>query len=139
MAFVPKFTLRSADNSTEIYRFPAVQNTNLPQTPRDTVTISNLRSKGAIVIDGGIKSFVANLDFVLWAESGEYEDIMALIDALENAIPVNTPFILRMDKTSSTYYEYKIKRIVPFEYLGVEQDLRLARQRVTARFLCNAW
>ena len=32
MAFVPKFTIRSADNVTQLYTFPAVQSTNLPQT-----------------------------------------------------------------------------------------------------------
>ena len=139
MAFVPRFTLRSADNGTELYVFTAVQATNLPQTPRDTVTITNLRSKGAVVIDGGIKPFDGILEFVLFSNTGEYEDIMDLIDTLESTIPVNTAFILRMDKTSGTYYDYKFKRLVPFQYTDVATDKRLYRQKVTATFLVNAW
>jgi hypothetical protein len=139
MAWVPKFTVRSADNGTEVYLFTAVQTTNLPQTPRETVTITSLRAKGGVVIDGGIKPFDGKLEFVLWDDSGDYEAIMDKIDDLETKIPVNTPFILRMDKSPTTYYEYKIKRVVPFEYPNVEQDQRVYRQRVSATFLVNAW
>ena len=139
MAWSPKFTIRSADNGTELYIFPAVQNTNLPQSPRETVTITSLRSKGAVVIDGGIKAFEATLEFVLWDDSGEYEVIMGLIDTLETTIPINTPFILRMDKSPSTYYDYKIKRLVPFVYPDVGTDLRTYRQKVNATFLTDAW
>jgi hypothetical protein len=139
MSFVPRFTLRSANNSTEIYVFSAVQSTNLPQTPRETVSISNLRSKGSVVIDGGIKSFEAVIEFVLWSNTGEYEDIIALIETLETTIPINTAFILRMDKTSTTYYDYKVKRLVPFNYTDVGTDQRLYRQKVIATFLCDAF
>lgn len=139
MAFVPKFTLRSANNATELYTFTAVQNTNLPQTPRETVTITSLRSKGAVVIDGGIKPFDGIIEFVLWSNTGDYTDIMDLIDELETTIPINTAFILRMDKSATTYYDYHIKRLVPFSYPDVGTDQRLYRQKVTATFLCSAW
>ena len=139
MPFVPKFTLYDSTNTTLIYTFMAVQNTNLPQTPRDTVTVTNLRSQGAIVIDGGIKPFTANLDFVLWTDSAAYEDLAVLIDALEVAIPINTAFVLRVDKSPSTYWSYKVKRLVPFDYSDVQQDQRLARQKVSAHFLANSW
>ena len=139
MAWVPKFTLRSADNGTELYVFIAVQSTNLPQTPVDTVAITTLRSKGAVVIDGGIKPFDATINFVLWDNSGSYETLMGLVDTLETTIPVNTPFILRMDKSPSTYFEYKVKRLVPFDYSNVEEDKRLYRQQVTVNFFANSW
>jgi hypothetical protein len=139
MAWVPKFSLRSANNGTELYGFPAVQYTNLPQTPSETVTITNLRARGGVVIDGGIKPFEAKINFVLWDNSGDYEAIMDKIDTLELTIPINTPFILRMDKTSTTYYDYKIKRLLPFDYVEVEQDQRLYRQKVNASFLVNSW
>jgi len=139
MSFVPRFTLRDVANSNEIYVFTAVQNTNLPQTPRETVVISNLRAKGSVVIDGGIKSFDAIIEFVLWDNSGDYEAIMDLIDTLESTIPVNTPFYLRMDKTSGTYYDYRVKRLVPFNYTDIQTDMRNYRQKVTVTFLCDAW
>ena len=139
MAFVPKFTIRSADNVTQLYQFSAVQSTNLPQTVRDTITISNQRARGAVVIDGGIKSFEAKIDFVLWSDSLDYEDISAQIDTLETTIPINTPFILRMDKTSTTWYDYKIKRLVPFDYQDVPTDKKIGRQKVSATFLTDSW
>lgn len=139
MAFVPKFTIRSANNSTEIYRFTAVQSTNLPQTPRETVTHTTQRGRGAVVIDGGIKSFEAIIDFVLWTENYDYTTVMDLIDTLETSVPINTPFILRMEKSVSTYYDYRVKRINPFEYIDVQTDQRLFRQKVSARFLTDAW
>lgn len=139
MAWSPRFTLRSANNTSELYVFPVVQNTNLPQTPRETVVISSLRAKGSVVIDGGIKSFDAKLEFVLWSDTGEYTDIIDLIDDLETTIPINTPFILRMDKSPTTYFDYKIKRLQPFEYTDVATDQRLYRQKVTAIFSTDAW
>lgn len=139
MSYIPVWTLRSADNSTEIFHFPVVQDTNLPKTPRDTVTKTNLRSKGAVVIDGGIKPYDAILEFILYDNSGEYTAIEALIDALETAIPVNTAFILRYPKTATTWEDIKVKRLEPFEYPNVAEDKRLYRQIVRAKFLANAW
>ena len=139
MAFVPKFTIRSADNVTQLYTFPAVQSTNLPQTVRDTITITNQRARGAVIIDGGIKSFEAKLDFVIWSDTLDYEDISSQIDTLETTIPINTPFILRMDKTSTTYYEMRIKRLVPFDYQDVATDQKIGRQKVSATFLTDSW
>jgi len=139
MSFVPRFTLRDSTNSTELYVFSAVQNTNLPQTPRETVAISNLRAKGSVVIDGGIKSFDAIIEFVLWDNSGDYEALMALIDTLESTIPINTAFILRMDKTSSTYYDYHVKRIAPIQYTDVATDMRCYRQKCSISLLTEAW
>jgi len=139
MSFVPRFTLRDSTNSTELYVFSAVQNTNLPQTPRETVAISNLRAKGSVVIDGGIKSFDAIIEFVLWDNSGDYTAIIDLIDTLEATIPVNTPFYLRMDKGPSSSYDYRVKRLIPFTYTDVQTDMRNYRQKVTASFSCFSW
>ena len=139
MSYIPVWTLRSSDNSSIIYHFPVVQNTNLPQTPRETVTKTNLRSQGAVVIDGGIKPFDATLEFILYDNSGEYEAIATLIDELEIAIPVNTAFILRIPKTATTYSDIHVKRLVPFEYPNVTEDRRLYKQIVNAVFLANSW
>lgn len=134
-----RFTIRNVSNNTTVYTFPVVQDTNLPKNPRDTVTKTSLRSKGAVVIDGGTKPFNATLFFILFAESGEYHDVMDLIDTLEAAIPINTPLYLRMDKGNGNYADYKIKRLVDFDYPDVSTDLRNYRQKVNATFLANAW
>lgn len=139
MSIVPKFTLRDSTNSTQIYLFPVVQNHNLPKSPRDSVVITSQRSKGGIVIDGGVKPFDAIINFILYDNSGSYEAIEALIDDLESKIPMNTAFYLRYEKTSSTYRDYKVKRIVDFDYPDVETDKRLYKQKCTATFLVNSW
>lgn len=139
MAGSTRFTIRDVTNSTEVYSFTAVQDTNLPKNPRDTVTKTSLRSKGAVVIDGGTKPFNATLYFILFAESGDYHDVMDLIDALEAAIPINTPLYLRMDKGNGNYADYKIKRLVDFDYPDVSTDLRNYRQKVNATFFVRAW
>lgn len=137
MTWVPKFTLWSSDGLTLLYTFVAVQDTNLPQTPTDNVVITNFRSAGAIVIGGGLKPFEANISF--WLTGGSYEEVIGLIDTLVTTIPTNTPFLLRVDKTPSTYYQYPIKRIQEFEWTGVSRDFRNYRQEVNLKLLANAW
>jgi len=139
MSWSPKFTIRSADNSTLLYTLTAAQSTNLPQSARETVQHTSQRSRGAVVIDGGIKPFDGIVEFVLWSNTGEYEDVASLIDGLESVVTINTPFILRIDRSSTTYIEYKIKRLVPFAYTDVAEDKILYRQKVTATFLCDGW
>jgi hypothetical protein len=139
MATNSKFSLRSANNGTELYVFPAVQNTNLPRTPTEAVVITSQRSIGAVVIKGGVKPFDATIDFILFNETGDYTDMMTLINRLETAIPVHTPFILRMGTGPTTYKEYKVKRLVEIDYPDVETDLRLYQQKVRITFLANSW
>lgn len=137
MTWVPQFTLWSSDGLTKLYTFSAVQDTNLPQTPTDNIVITNLRSAGGIVISGGLKPFEANLIFWLFADT--YEDIISAIDTLVSTIPTNTAFLLRYDKTPSTYYQYPVKRILDFEWTNVSRDLRNYRQEVTLKLLANSW
>ena len=139
MAFVPVFTLRSANNATTVYTFPVVQSTNLPQSTANAVTKTSFRSKGAVVIEGGSKEFNAIIDFILYDNSGEYEAIASLIENLETTIPQNTPFILRMPRSATANTDYRVKRIEPFEYQDVETDQRIFKQKVRVIFLAHAW
>lgn len=137
MSWSPQFTLWSANGLTLLYTFPAVNDTNLPQTPSDNIVITNLRSSGAVVISGGKKPFEAMLGFWIFGQS--YSDVITAIDSLVSTIPINTPFLLRYDKTPSTYYEYPVKRLLDFEWTGVSRDLRNYRQEVTLKLLANSW
>jgi hypothetical protein len=136
--FVPKFKLYDSTGTTLLFTFPACQNTNLPQNPQDTVTITNLRSAGAVVINGGTKPFEAFIEFWIFGDA-QYTDVINAIDTLYSTITINTPFLLRVDKDASHVYEYKVKRIVDFEWQNIQVDLRQNRQEVTIKFLANSW
>ena len=114
MAFVPKFQLYDSTNSALLYTFPVVQRTNIPQSPIKTVEIEGQRGIGSLIINGGVAPWDAFLEGVL--DSVDYEAMVVKMDALETAVQANTAYYLRLDKTSSTYYSYKVKRIVPIEY-----------------------
>ena len=132
--FVPKFRLYDSAGTTLLYTFFAVDFTNAPQSVRDTVEIGNLRSKGAVIIDGGESTWDLFMRFALIGD--DYEAVTAEIVNLENTIEVNVPYILRIDKTAGSFFEYKVKRIIPFDY---PENLRLSNQRVFATFKVNSW
>lgn len=137
MAWVPSYTLWSADGMTLIYTFFAVQDCNVPQSPQDTVVKTNFRSSGAVVISGGNKPFEARINF--WLVGDSYADVIAAIDLLISTVPVNTAFLLRVDKSPSTFYQYNVKRVQDFEWLNQNRDWRNYRQEVNCPLLANAW
>lgn len=134
MAWAPSFDLWNSAGTVLLYTFPAVNYTNAPQSVEANVEITSQRSAGSIIIPGGEKPWDLELRFNLTGD--DYEDVAGKIDLLESTIDVNTPYLIRIDKTQSTYYQYKVKRIQPFNYA---ESLRNWRQEVTARFRVNCW
>lgn len=137
-SWVPGFRLYDETGLTLLFTFTAVQDTNIPQNPEDTVTITNFRSSGAVVIGGGNKPFEGFLKFWLFSDT-VYSGVITDIDSMYSVITVNTPFVLQIDKTPSTYYSYNVKRLVDFDWSNISTDLRQYRQEVTLKLLCNAW
>lgn len=137
-SWVPQFTLWSADGTTLLYTFTAVQNTNVPQNPQDTVIITNFRSSGAVVISGGNKPFEAFMEFFIFGDN-VYASVISSIDNLYSIITINTPYLLRIDKAPGTYYQYNVKRIVDFEWQNITSDFRQWKQQVTIKLLANCW
>jgi hypothetical protein len=134
MAWIPKFRLYNSAGDTLLYTFPAVNYTNAPQSIEDFVEISNLRAQGSIVIDGGESPWDIEMRFTIMGD--DYEDITAEIVDLEDTVEFNTPYLLRIDKTGGSYFEYKVKRLTPFTY---EENLRNSYQKVQAIFRVNSW
>lgn len=132
--WVPKFKLYNSAGTGLIYTFPAVNFTNAPQTVKDTVEITNLRSKGAIIIPGGEKPWDLVLNFTIIGE--DYEDVTSQIVSLENTVQIDTPYVLRIDKTPSSYFEYAVKRLQPFNY---DSNLRNYYQEIRATLRANCW
>lgn len=133
-SWIPKFKLYDSTGINLLYTFPSVNFTNAPQTIESFVEVTSLRSKGSIIIDGGEAIWDLEMRFTLIGE--DYEAVTALIESLESIVEFNIPYVLRIDKTISTYFEYPIKRLESFVY---DENLRTDFQRVSARFRVNSW
>jgi len=120
------------------YTFNLVQSINIPQSPHRTVEITGQRGKGSLIIDGGEDVFdiVINGLFMIEDADEGYEDLTVDIDTMESAVQTVTPYVLRMDKTVSTYYEYNVKRIDAIEY---PESLRRDSQEYICRLRANTW
>jgi hypothetical protein len=134
MAWTPKFRLYASNGSSLIYTFPVVQFTNAPHSNKKTVFIEGLRGIGGIVIEGAEEAWDLEIRFILLDDN--YEDLTTKIEAVENTILTNTRYYLKIDKTSTTYFEYKVKRITPIEYT---ESLRTDYQEVRITFRVNSW
>jgi len=135
MSFIPRFKLYNVGDSL-IYTFPYVQYTNAPRSVKSLVEIKSQRGKGSIIIDGGDDNWDLIIRFLITGE--DYEEITSKIATLESTIQLNTPYVLRIDKTDSTYFEYKVKRISAIEY---SESLRNGEgiQECTLTLRVNSW
>lgn len=135
MAFVPRFKLYESDGNTLRYTFPIVFSANYPNSSQNLIEHSNFRGKGSIIVDGGESAWDLTLQGVLSGDS--YEEVIAAIDALESAVALNTPYVLKIGKTVSTQYSYNVKRIEPIQYPS--DNLRLDFIEYTIIFRVNSW
>lgn len=108
------FDLYNSDGLTFNYRFLCVYDANYPHTEKQIIEHTNVRGKGSITIDGGESPWDLTLRGVITGT--DYEDLTTKIDAMETAIVLNTPYVLKINKTVSTYYSYNVKRITPIEW-----------------------
>ncbi len=135
MSFVPTFKLWNSAGDTLLYTFPVVQFTNAPHgADSRSVVIEGVRGKGAIIIDGGASAWDLILRGVLTGD--DYEALVVAMDALNTAVVIGTAYELRIDKTSSTYYSYNVKRITRINY---PENLRTGHQEYEIVFKVNSW
>ena len=113
-----KFKLYQSDGLTLQYEFPLVQYCNAPQSSKSLLEIKGQRAKGSLIIDGGDESWVVTIRGVMAIDQASqgYNDLMAKIADLEDKILLNTPYVLKINKTDVTYYEYNVKRVEKIEY-----------------------
>jgi len=135
MAIVPTYVVWNETETAQIYTIPYVQTDNSPQDPGKFVELNSFRGQGSIVVDGGDTApWDLILDFVL--QGTDYEDLIAKMDAIENTILKNTKYVLKIDRTSSTTKDYKVKRI---ESISWRADRRTTIQHGTIIFRVNSW
>lgn len=138
MSLNPKFKLYNEANDTLLYTFELVQSSNHPQSPMRNVVIEGVRGEGCLVIPGGTPSWDLEIRGILMIDGSTegYEELVVKMDAMESAIALNTNYYIRIDKTVSTYYLYKVRRIESIEY---PESLRTDSQEYVCRLKVNAW
>jgi hypothetical protein len=129
------FQLYASNGTTPQYLFPVVFDANYPHTEKNLIEHTNIRGKGSIVVSGGDSAWDITLKGVLFA--ADYEALTVLIDAMESSVALNTPYVLKINKTSSTYYSYNVKRIVPIEWQS--NNLRTNFMEFTCTLRVLSW
>ena len=114
------FKLYQNDGNTLVCTFPVVFSANYPHSEKNLIEHKNVRGKGSIVVDGGNSPWTITLKGVLNAV--DYSALTVLIDAMETAIVLNTPYVLKITKGIGTTYNYNVKRIEPI--IWQEDNLR---------------
>lgn len=134
MSFIPTLKLYASDGNTLVYTFSGHQATNMPQDPKKKVIHSALRGNNAIVITGGNQEWELYIDGIFLG--ADYEEIAGKISAIETAIVLGTPYVLKFQKTATTYYSYNVKRVTPIDF---PDSLRNTYQEYKIIFLANSW
>jgi hypothetical protein len=129
------FRLYDYTGLTPIYTFPIVFSANYPHTEKQLIEHTSLRGKGSIIVEGGDSAWDITLKGVL--KANDYEALTVLIDAMETAVVLNTAYVLKINKTVSTYYEYKVKRISPIIF--DEANIRTSFIEYQVTFRVNSW
>jgi len=133
----PSFKLFQADGTTLVYTFLYVQKDSgpFPHTEKHIIEHENPRAKGSLVIDGGLKAYDLTIHFFL--KGANYTALMALIDTLESAIPINYPGVLKIDKSSIATYDCNVKRLLAIERVPNGNITNVVELKLT--FRCNSW
>jgi hypothetical protein len=134
MDWYPHYKLYASNGSTLVYTFDFIQNENSPQDPFNNTEIIGFRGQGSLIIPGSILPWDLTLDFCL--VGANYEALITKMDALQNTIVLNTPYILKIDRTPSTTQNYNVKRIVPIQW---QSGYRLRLQKGIITFRANSW
>jgi hypothetical protein len=130
-----RFKLYESNGITEQYTFPLVNVANYPNSSKSIIEHSNFRGIGSLTIDGGEQAWDLKLEGHLF--SADCEALIVLIDDMESKVVLNTPYILKINKTISTFYEYNVKRLTPIEYATDDLKTGITKYSVTLRV--NAW
>jgi len=125
------FKLFESDGTTPVYIFPVVFSANYPHTGKKIIEYTNPRGKGSITLDGGSESWDLSIKGVL--KANDYNALMTLVDAMEEDVELNVPYVL----TITGGYSYNVKRLIPITY--EENSLRTNYIEYTCVLRCLSW
>jgi len=134
MTWFPKYNLYASDGLTLIYQFIYTLEDNSPQDSLRFTEITGFRGQGSIIIGGSTQPWDLEMTFFLTAI--DYADLIAKMDSVETTILMNTPYVLKIDRTISTTKNYNVKRIAPIRW---ENTKRVRYQKGIITFRVNSW
>ena len=134
MTWYPKYNLFAADGVTLVYPFKFILTDKSPSDALRFTEITGFRGQGSIIIGGSIQPWDLELTFFL--QGTDYADLINKMDSIESTIALNTPYILKIDRTISTTKDYNVKRLAPIRW---ENTNRVRYQKGTLVFRVNSW
>lgn len=136
MTWTPSIKLYASNGTSLIYTFAYVL--DLPDWPKDepgSVELSNLRGAGSIIIPGGNLAYDFRVKGILRA--ADYQALIADMKSMNSTIVSNTPYVLSINLTPSTYDTTKVKRVSPIVWEGPER--KTTHQYYTVTFRALSW
>ena len=134
MTWYPKYKLYAADGLTLVYPFTYILSDNSPQDALRFTEITGFRGQGSIIIGGSTQPWDIQLTFFLCAT--DYASLISAMDSVESTIALNTPYVLKIDRTISTTKDYNVKRIAPIQW---EDTNRVRYQKGVITLRVNSW
>jgi hypothetical protein len=136
MSFQPQIRLYNAAGDTLVYTFKVEESPNL--IPASAVGKSTEhkgpRGIGSTNIDMGVDSWDLQLECYLNAV--DYTAVTTLLNTLFSTVLPNTAYVLKIDSSVSTTWDYRVKLIQP---INAPAKRRTGLQRYTVIFKVNAW
>ena len=134
MSWIPSYKLYAQDGITLVYTFDAILDDNSPQDPKKGYEVENIRGQGSIHISGSEASWDLSLRFHL--SGTNYEDVIAKMDTLKNTILMDTNYVLKIDRTSSTTQNYNV---MLKQSIAWDSGKRVRYQQGSITFRIHAW
>lgn len=132
--FIPSFKLYASDGSTPVYTFEYVIDTNWPQENPSSIEYENIRASGSIIVPEGNKAWDLVVRGVLVADN--YTALTTKIFSLKDTIAVNTRYVLKIDKSSTTVDTIKVMRL---QAIQLDTSKRTKIQYYTLTFRAECW
>lgn len=133
----PRFRLYDSTGISLIYEFEFTTDINDFQDPTTFSEHISLRGQGSIISEGSDEPWDLNLSFII--TGNDYEDLIAQMNSLLSTISKNTKYVLRIDLTASTTKDYKVKRLLSFDFPLNNRKKRVNFQTVNAIFRVDCW
>lgn len=133
----PRFRLYDSTGTSLIYEFESVTDINDFQDPSTFTEHISLRGQGSIISEGSDAPWDLNLTFIL--QGTDYEDLVAQQKSLLTTIIKNTKYVLKVDLTSSTTKDYKVKRLESFLFPLINRKKRVTWQTVNSILRVDCW
>jgi len=135
----PRFRLYDSTGVSLIYEFENVTDWgNSPfLDPQTYSEHTSLRGQGSIVSDGSQAPWDLNLNFMLIND--DYEALVAIMNSLPSTIGYNTKYVLKIDLTSSTTKDLKVKRLSDILFPVTRKKKVVTWQEGVINFRVDCW